>query len=189
MGSITNANPAVVTLANSFSENDNVLITGTTGMTQIAGMLFTITNVTAAGFDLTTLDASSFANPATAVTATLAEEKATLPSIRYITQIIRGLPTTVVFSTAHDYIASQVLTFSIPRPFGMYELDQKNLVVSGVVDSYSVTINLDTTFYSAFAFPPSSPTTFPNKLLFATVAPGGSRNGYNVSTIPFRENT
>ena len=55
---ITAANPAVVTMTNTYSENDIVRLYSTTGMLQIGGAEFEISSVSGSGFSLLGLDAS-----------------------------------------------------------------------------------------------------------------------------------
>ena len=85
---ITNANPAVVTMTNTYSEGDVVQLYNTTGMLQIAGMAFTISSVSGSGFTLLGLNASGFAAAATAVTARrIAKMSPVEPRFLYVTGI------------------------------------------------------------------------------------------------------
>ena len=62
---ITQANGAVCTVTNTYSNGDRVRIYNVTGMEQIAGMDFTISSVSGSGFTLLGLDSSGFAAPGT----------------------------------------------------------------------------------------------------------------------------
>lgn len=190
MSSISNTNPATVTIPNTFPNGTNVILYNTTQMTQIAGMTFTISNASSTGFDLLGLDASGFANPAINAEVSLPEwPKPVQPQYCYITKIDRGLITTLTFSTVHSYIPKQLLKISIPRPFGMQELDQKTIEIDSVTN-YTVSTKLESTQFTPFAFPSSNPVSpFPQAyktMLFATAAPAGSRNEYNLTIIPFQ---
>ena len=57
---ISQANPAVVTAANTFTNGDQVLITNVTGMTEVNGNIYTVANRTAADFELSGIDSTGF---------------------------------------------------------------------------------------------------------------------------------
>lgn len=196
---ITNANPAVVTMTNTFSEGDVVQLYGTTGMLQIAGMAFTISSVSGSGFTLLGLDASGFAAPATAVIARrISPLMPVEPRFLYVTGITQAAQGVVTVSEKHQYVVGQKVEFSIPGSFGMVQLNNyylnQNLppVITAVTD-YTFTINVNTTGFTAFAFPAS--TASPTAALFATVSSAGQstqfnpitnvQTGYNFQYVPF----
>ena len=183
---ITNANPAVVTMTNTFSEGDVVQLYGTTGMLQIAGMAFTISSVSGSGFTLLGLDASGFAAPATAVIARRIAKLAPVePRFLYVTGITQATSAVVTVSEKHQYVVGQKVEFNIPGSFGMVQLNNYYLpqnappVITAVTD-YTFTINVDSTAFTAFAFPASSSS--PTAQLFATVASAGQSTQYNATT-------
>ncbi len=182
MTGITNANPAVVTSNAPIPDGSLVLLTGTTGMSQIAGMTFTTSSASGNSFTLAGLDASSFAQAATSVTVTLTFAKIVQPQFLYITKIVRGLTTVVTVSTVHNYIANQLVKFSIPKSFGFQEGNQITSQILSVT-SYTMTLALDSQIFSPFSFPAN--TINYNIPLFATLSPAGARNEYDISTIPF----
>lgn len=191
MSGINKANPAIVTLNNSFSDGQFVILYSTTGMTQIAGMTFTISSVNSSGFTLLGLDSSGFATAATNVLAfPVSSELAVSPRFNYITKIDRGLTTTVTFSTTHDYIANQCLFLSVPKTFGMPEINGKTGEILST-GAYTVVLDIDSQNFNPFSFPASvsADIKFPlyTTQLFATVAPAGARNEYNIQTIPFHQ--
>lgn len=177
---ITNANPAVVSMVNTYSEGDRVRLYGTTGMLQIAGMDFTISSVSGAGFTLAGLDASGFAAPATAVTARrISLLNAVEPRFLYITNISQALSAVVTVSTAHNYVVGELVYFSIPQSFGMTQISGLTGKITAVT-TYTMTVNIDSTTFTAFAFPAS--TAVPTTPLFATLAPAGQRTQFNPIT-------
>jgi hypothetical protein len=181
---ITAANPAVVTMNNTFSDGDRVALYGTTGMQQIAGADFTISSVSGSAFTLLGLDASGFAAAATAVIARrIPKRKDVLPSTSIVTAITQAKKAVVTTSVAHDYVVGQLLHLSVPSSFGMTEADQRTVKVVAVT-AYSLTLDLDTTSFTAFSFPASA--SVPSSRLFATVAPAGQKNSYDVTNVPFR---
>lgn len=202
---ITQADPAVVTMVNSYSEGDRVRLYATTGMLQIGGMDFTISSVGAGGFTLLGLPstlANGFAAAATAVTARrISKESAVEPAFLYITEIVRGLTTEVRVSTQHQYVVGMKIRFNIPRSFGCQELNGLTGTIIAAVGSnvpagssvYKFVVDIDSSAFSAFAFPLS--TASPTAPLFATVAPAGQSTkqdpvtlqytGYNFNFAPF----
>lgn len=183
---ITAANPAVVTMTNTYSEGDVVQLYGTTGMLQIAGMAFTISSVSGSGFTLLGLDASGFAAPATAVIARrIGKMMPVEPRFLYVTGITKATQGVVTVSEKHNYVVGQKVEFTIPQSMGMVQLNNyylnQNLppVITAVTD-YTFTINVNTSSFTTFAFPAS--TTSPTSQLFATVASAGQSTQYNFVT-------
>lgn len=194
---ITNANPAVVSMTNTYNEGDTVVLYNTTGMLQIAGQSFTISSVSGSGFTLLGLDASGFANAATAVTARrISPVMPVEPRFLYVTKISQAAQAVVTVSQAHNYVVGQKVIFQIPNGMGMQQLNNINQRVPPVitaVTAYTFTINVNTTGYSAFAYPASSAS--PTAPLFATVSSAGQsvqfnpvtgvQTGYNFQYVPF----
>lgn len=194
---ITAANPAVVTMTNTYSEGDVVVLYNTTGMLQIAGQAFTISSVSGSGFTLLGLDASGFAAAATAVTARRIPKLMPVePRFLYITKISQASSGVVTVSEAHNYVVGQKVTFQIPGSFGMTQLNsytQRVPAVITAVTTYTFTINVNTTSYTAFAYPTSAQS--PTAALFATVSSSGQsaqfnqvtgvQTGYNFQYVPF----
>lgn len=183
---ITNANPAVATVTNTYSEGDTVQIYNSTGMLQIAGMAFTISSVSGSGFTLTGLNASGFASGATAFQVRRVAKMAPVePRFLYVTGITQAAQAVVTVSQIHQYRVGQKVEFTIPGSFGMVQLNNYYLpqnappVITAVTD-YTFTINVDTTGFTAFAFPTSASS--PTAQLFATVAPAGQSTQYNPIT-------
>ncbi len=198
---IDQANGALASVVNTYSEGDTVVIYNAVGMQQISGMKFTISSVTGADFVLDGLDSSGFAFPATAFSVRRVSRFAPVePSFLYVTAVSKASQAVVTVSQADSVYLGQKLEFSIPGSFGMVQLNNfyqpQNLpaVVTEIVDSYNFKINVNSSGFSTFAFPASagSPTT----QLFATVAPAGQsaqrnpitgvQTGYDFSHIPFR---
>lgn len=199
---ITQANGAVATVTNTYSEGDTVVIYNAVGMEQISGMTFTISSVSGSAFTLLGLDSSGFAAAATAFTVRRVNQFTPVePSFLYVTKVTQAAvgQSQVTVSQANSVYLGQKLEFTIPGSFGMvqlnnfYQAQSKPVVVTAIVDPYNFKINVDTTNYTAFAFPASSAS--PTAQLFATVAPAGQstqfnpitnvQTGYNFNQIPF----
>lgn len=220
---ITAATPAVASgfTALPYNNGDKVVLYNTVGMAQIGGMAFTIFegSPSTTTFTLPGLPAAGFAAAATAVTARrVAPFQPVIPSFSYVTAVSQAAQAQVTISTADvnatytsggtSIVGSgliyvgQKLVFQIPSSFGMTQLNTNNqpgtqdlpAVVTSVIDAFNFTINVNTTGYTAFAFPAS--TASPTAPLFATCAPAGSRTrfnptlqtytGYDISRTPFR---
>lgn len=196
---ITNANPAVATVTNTYSEGDQVTIYNPVGMLQISGMTFTISSVSGSGFTLSGLNASGFAAGATAFQVRRVSPVLPVqPQFYYITGVTQAAQGVVTVSQKHNYVVGQAIEFNIPSTFGMVQLNnfyqaQSNPTIITAVTDYTFTINQNTTNYTAFAFPAS--TSLPTATLFATVAPAGQQatfnpitgvqTGYNFLQVPF----
>src|SRR3990167_2475608 len=181
---ITAAGPAVVSQVNTYSENDFVRIYNSTGMEQIGGMVFQISSVSGAGYSLIGLDASGFAAPATAGnTRRVSKNAAVDPEFMFVTNISQASQAVVTCSVDPSafYVVGNKIHFSVPSSFGMSEIDQQTGVIVDVDSvNYQVTVDIDSSAFSAFAFPAASGS--PTVRLFATFAPAGSKTAFDPST-------
>lgn len=195
---ITAASPAVVTQTNTYSADDVVYLYNTTGMLQIAGMPFQISSVSGSGYSLIGLRAAGFAAPATAgFTRRVSKFNAVEPEFLYITEITQATQAVVrtsVDPTQH-YVVGMKIHFSVPYSFGMTQINQMTgKIVAVSAANYTVTVDIDTTAFTAFAFPAS--TASPTAQLFATYSPAGAstqfdpvtlvQTGYDFQKQPFR---
>lgn len=157
---LTAATPAVATAtSHGYSVGDRLRVYGTTGMLQIGGMEFTVTAVGGANnYTLGYLPAVGFAAPATAILSRrLPSTDLVEPGFRYITNISQAAQAVVTLSVTHTYQIGELLFFRFPNQFGMQEIDGKTArVVAISTANNTVTIDLDTTGYTAFAFPASA---------------------------------
>jgi len=202
---ITNADPAVASgfTGLTYNNGDRVVLYNTTGMAQIGGMAFTVSSVSSTGFTLLGLDAAGFSAAATAVTARrVAPYNAVLPEFMYVTAISQAAQAVVTVSADPTNViyVGQKLVFQIPASFGMVQMNSEYLngipaIVTAVnYAAYQFTVNVNSTAFTAFAFPASSLS--PTAPLFATVAPDGcstqynpllqTYTGYNFNLQPFR---
>jgi hypothetical protein len=181
---ITNATPAVATVTNTYSEGDRVVIYNSTGALMYSGMSFTISSVSGSGFTLLGLN-----TPGSAATAFQVRRIPKLgrvePRALFITGITQASSGVVTVSEAHNYVVGEKIIFSIPGSFGMVQLNsytQRVPAVITAVTTYTMTINVNTTSFTAFAFPATagSPTT----QLFATLSNAGQSTQQNNSVSP-----
>jgi hypothetical protein len=190
---ITAANPAVVSQTNSYSNGDIIRIYNTTGDLTISGMDFQISSVSGAGYTLLGL-ANIAGNGLSAATAgytrRISKYAAVEPEFLYITNISQA--TQAVVSTSVDpsayYVVGMKIHFSVPASFGMTQMNGltgKIVAVnaasaSGNIGAYNLTVDIDSSAFTAFAFPLT--TSSPTAQLFATLAPAGASTQYNPIT-------
>lgn len=195
---ITNASPAVVTQTNTYSDGDVLQFYGTTGMLQISGMNFQISSSSGAGYTLTGLRAAGFAFAGTAgFTRRISPLNAVEPEFLFITEITKATQAVVrtsVDPTLH-YVVGMLIHFSVPYSFGMTQINGlTGKIVAVSSTNYTLTVDIDTTNFTTFAFPTSASS--PVSPLFATLAPAGARTqqdpntlvqtGYDFTKQPFR---
>lgn len=190
---ISAANPAVVTQTNTYQNGDIIQLYNTTGDLTIGGMNFQISSASGSGYTLLGL-ANVAGNGLAAATAgftrRISSNLAVDPQFLYITNI--SAATQAVVSTSVDpsayYVVGQKIHFSVPASFGMVQMNQLTgtilavnaVAASGNIGAYNLTVDIDSSAFTAFAFPASalSPTT----ALFATLAPAGQSTQYNPIT-------
>ena len=163
---ITTANPAVVTMASTGSINvgDVVQLSDTTSMLQIGGYQFEVTAVTANTNITLNLDSSGFAAVATAGNVQLFVPGRNFPRWRYIVPVAGNVGITqaaqcvVAMSVAHDFSVGEYVSFRVPSVFGMDEINNLKGIVQSVT-TYTVTVDIDTSGFTAFAMPTSATVT------------------------------
>lgn len=173
---ITAASPAVVTQTNTYSDDDIIQFYGTTGMLQISGMNFQISSTSGSGYTLIGLRAAGFAAAATAgFTRRISKYAAVDPQYLYVTEITQA--TQAVVRTSVDptnyYVVGMKVHFSVPASFGMTQINQMTGTITAMsAANYTMTVDIDSTAFTAFAFPTSASS--PTSQLFATIAPAGA---------------
>jgi hypothetical protein len=163
---ITSANPPVVNTANtsSLNEDDIVRIFSTVGAKQLGGLDFTIGNIVpTTSFALLFMAAIASANPGAGTFRRIPYNPYFYPENRYITKISQATQAIVTLSVLHLFTVGQSIRFIIPTvtatAFGMTELDgvEATIVAIGQPDgdgvTNTITVDVDTTGFTAFAFP------------------------------------
>ncbi len=195
---ITQANGAVVSQTNTYSDGDILQFYTTTGMLQISGMNFQISSASGSGYTLLGLDSSGFAATGTAgFTRRISKQLAVEPQFMYVTAISQAIQAVVRTSVDPSlyYVVGMKIHFSIPYSFGMTQMNQLTGTILAVdPTTYELTVDIDSSAFSAFAFPASSAS--PTAQLFATFAPAGAATkrdpntyattGYDFQFQPFR---
>jgi hypothetical protein len=163
---ITQANPAVVTsAAHGLKTGDSVLITQTTGMLQIAGVVYTVTVIDVNTFSIN-VDSSGFAAPATAGFAKrLLYPDLYIPEGTSITGVTTGVTTTIQTALVHSFVPGNEIFFVVSPPWGMTQLDSLGVLTNTGIPqqayvisttAQSITVNVNSTGYTAFAYPTSA---------------------------------
>jgi hypothetical protein len=196
---ITAASPAVVSqTSHGYSDGDILQFYGTTGMLQVSGMNFQISTVNANDYTLIGLRAAGFAAAATAgFTRRISKYAAVDPQFLYVTEITKASQAVVRVSVDPSayYVVGMKLHFSVPYSFGMTQMNGLTGTIVAISSAnYTMTVDIDSTAFSTFAFPTSASS--PTSALFATVAPAGAstqfnpitnvQTGYNFQYQPFR---
>lgn len=154
----------VVTMASTgtIAVGDTVRLYGTTGELQIAGYSFEVTAVTTNVSITLGYMASSgitFAADATAGTVVKYIPNRMYPRWSYIANITAATQAVVSFTAPNDYTPGEILSFRVPAAFGMEQLNNVQARVLSVTNSAtvsSVTLDYDTSGFTAFAFPTSA---------------------------------
>lgn len=162
---ISVANPAVCTMASTGSivVGDVVRLDNTTGMLQVAGYDFSVTAVTTNVSVTLNLDSNQqpFAAAATAGNVRLIVPGRYYPRRRFIVPlsgaagITQAANAVVSTSVAHDFTVGERVRLKVPSAYGMTEANNQEATVTAV-GTYTVTLDLDTSGFTAFAFPTSA---------------------------------
>lgn len=136
-----------------------VRLSGMTGQTNLNGYDFAIdTVVTNTSFKMAAALATAPGAAATAGAYRIVNfEPEYYPPFRYITNITQAASAVVTVSVPSLYKVGQKIKFSVPdAKFGMVEMDGLEGTVTAVVDTVgtqTVTVDIDSTGFSAFTFP------------------------------------
>jgi hypothetical protein len=163
---ITAGNPPVVNTANTSSLNSGsiVRIFSTVGARQLGGLDFTIGDIVAGvSFELTYMAQIAGANPGAGTFRKIPFNPLYYPPTRYITKINQADQAIVSLSVNHNFSVGQVVRFIVPTvtasTYGMTELDGLQATIVAINeddadgDSNTITVDIDTTGFTAFAFP------------------------------------
>ena len=182
---ITNASPAVVSQTNTYSNDDIIQFYGTTGMLQISGMNFQISSASGSAYSLIGLRAAGFSAAATAgFTRRISKYAAVDPQFLYVTEITQASQAVVRTSVdpTNYYVVGMKVHFSVPASFGMTQINQLTGTITAMsAANYTMTVDIDTSAFTAFAFPTSASS--PTSQLFATIAPAGAKTAKDPITL------
>lgn len=158
ISSITKASAAVVTTStdHGYATGDIVVINTATGMEQIQTVPFQIT-VTGTNTFTIPLNTSGFADAATGGSLRKVDPYSIMfPNNLFASSITQASQAVVTTTFDHGLIASSsapaFVLMTVPAEFGMSELDGK-LVKVVAASGNSLTLDVNTTGYTAFAWP------------------------------------
>ncbi len=200
--SATAANPPVFTVTgHGYKVGDTVLLKGlyqtaSTGMPQMAGMMFTIITVGSANTFTVSWDASGVnytalsASPVGSTVQKVLYPFLYVPQDNYISLIQLGATTQVTTTMDHNFEVGQQIAFRIPQPYGTVELNSlPNIQIPGspayayvtsIISNRTFVCNVNSTNYTAFnSNQPITPTntipglSFPQVLAVGDVNTGG----------------
>lgn len=163
---ITGDFPPVVNTANTASLNngDTVRIFSTVGALQLAGLDFTIDDISAGvSFQLAYMLSIANANPGAGTFRRIPYNPLYYPPVRLITNISQDTQAIVTLSVNHTFTVGQSVRLIVPTvtatAFGMTELNgvEATIVAINQADhngfTNTITIDQDTTGFTIFAFP------------------------------------
>lgn len=167
-----NKTTLVVSMANtgSIAVGDTVRVNTTTGMLQIAGLVFGVTAVSTntsitLGYMATAASAgTSFANNATNANVIKVIPGQMYPRRRFVAYVSKATQAKVYFTEANDFTPGEIVDFDIPTPFGMTQLNfltgtsnpARVLSVTNTATESSIVINVNSSGFTTFNFPASS---------------------------------
>ena len=141
---------------------DHVRLYATTGSLQMAGYKFQVTAVTSNVSITLGYMASggiTFAADATAGSVLKYIPNQMYPRYSWIAGISQAAQAVVYFTAKNDYTPGEILSFRVPSAFGMTQINNKRARVLSVTNSAtvsSVTLDLDSSAFTAFDFPTSA---------------------------------
>ncbi len=101
------------------------------------------------------------------------------PMFLLITSITQTNPMIVTVSTPNKYIVGQLMYFSIPFDYGMFQLNGMTGQISAVDPTNLIfKVSINATQFDPFVIPSGG-------IEPATASPAGSRNTLNYTTLPF----
>lgn len=161
---VTAANPAVVSMANTGTilVGDTVRMYNVAAMQQISSLDFTVSAVTTnVSITLGNLNASAFAAAGTTGFVLKFIPSRFYPRWRYITAITQAASAVITTSVTHDFTVGEKVSFRVPSQFGMDEINNLTGTVTAITTTVgtngsTVTVDIDSSGFTAFAFPTSA---------------------------------
>lgn len=127
------------------------------GATQLQGMDFTIGSV-GANNELTYMVPIAVAAPPAGVAYHMKYDKTVYPRSRFIVDITQAEQAVVTMSVTHEYSIGDYVRLMVPPEYGMEEANLKEVkivdsTVNFAANTNTITVDLDTRGFTAFAFP------------------------------------
>jgi len=153
----TAASPVVVTsAAHGLRTGDLVRLCNVTAMQQVSGYECTVTRLTANTFSVP-ISGAGFAAAGTGGTCRrVAQDRPFAPRRRFINSITAANPAVITTTQNHGFAVGEVVKFVVPAAYGMTEIDGLRGTITAVGGVNTFTVNINSTGYTAFAFPTSA---------------------------------
>ena len=158
--SISNAAPGVVATGSTAGlvNGDVIRLSSVVGGKQLEAIDYTVGNViNNTSFTLANMPAivAAAAPGAAAVYKKVTYDSYWYPRYRYVCAITQAQFAVVTTTVDHGYTVGQELRMTVPAAFGMQEMNNLQVIVTAVTAS-TFTTNIDSTGFTAFAFPLSA---------------------------------
>lgn len=102
-----------------------------------------------------------------------------VPPFLLISNITQATNAVVTVTTANSYIPGQIVYFSVPFTYGMFQINGLSSTIQSVnATNLIFTMDINTTLFDAFTIPVSGEQP-------ASLSPSGAHNLYNNTTVPF----
>lgn len=170
----TQADPAVwdTTTAHGYVAGDIVRVYNITGAQQYASLDLTVTSVSAGTDKFQTLLDTQGITQGTAGFVRKLNSDVSLyyPRRRYMAKVTVGATTVVRLTVEHDFKVDEYVRFIVPAAFGMTQLNGlrgKVTAIDTTITTNTITVDIDSLSFDAFAFPASADVPFS----FAQVVP------------------
>jgi hypothetical protein len=84
-----------------------------------------------------------------------------VPKFFYLSGITNAVQAVATFTEDHDYSIGEYVSFRVSQPYGMREInEQRGKVIN--LTSNTITVDIETTFYTPFIYPVSGDNTPPH---------------------------
>lgn len=149
--------PVVSAAGHGLSAGDIVRLYDITGAQQLGGVDFTVGNntLTSGTFSLDYM--SQIVAGTSGSWRKVNYEPLYAPRRRYITKITQASSAVVTFSVTHGYKVGQEIRFNVPEAYGMTEINGLTGTITAVdttvTSGNTVTVDIDTSAFTAFAWP------------------------------------
>lgn len=152
---ISSATPPLVSSSGtgSLANGNTVEMYSCTGAAEFNGYRFTVSNVTPnTSFNLAY--APTIVAGTTCKYRIFSNNPLYYPRNLLVSSVSQATQAVVIFTETHGLRSGQELVFKVPSQFGMTQLDGlRGTIVAINTTTNSVTVNIDTTSFTAFAFP------------------------------------
>lgn len=162
---VNNASPPVVSTSSTaglYTGTSVVQIASTSGNYNLAGMQFTVgTIVSNTSFQLAYMGSPGAVAPGAGTYSIVNWDVLYAPRRRLITNITQANSCVVTLSVTHNYVVGEMVQLIIPSVFGMTQANNMIAQISAInTTTNTVTLNLNTSSYSAFTFPSTTSVPF-----------------------------